>query len=518
MAYQPPARTHSDGSELLQNPERINADIQDKNSIVQAKIDMFDELKEQTIDLIKTEFDELWTILSRKETQLISEAQNAFDESLAEQKQFLKKTKDLCDSVKNLQTEVEQVLPIEDPREINAYSRKFEGISERLNENVQMLTEPVFISDDGARVNLNTLRIGKIENQPCFRQTPSEDALTELSSNLPDLKINDSDTIALHRQGSDMQMSIITSFIWENGRLVVTDKSNKKLKIFTETGTFLYDILFSNAEPYCVAILKSNPQGDTYAVTFPKLKYIYFVFFADSEDSPPRVMSYGATAVGYSGISRGPDDTTMFATVVSSSGEPRVDLLNAKCEPIRTFNRDAYGQLMFSFPRYVLYKSNTIIVSDHKMNAVLFLDFEGRLLGKYTGFRGQHLVNPFDITVDGEGNVFVVDGKTSNIHVFDKKFRIITVINCGLSLFNVRLISYDERTNRLAITHGGGDVTLYLVRSDFTIKEFDLDESDGLSGVPSGGLSPRSPSTGHNAGIEGLIVPETQCRAPSPGF
>ena len=71
------------GSHLLEDIGRCKADIENKVSTVRAKIDMFDELKEQTIDQIKAQFDAARAILSKKESELVNEAKTAFGDSLA---------------------------------------------------------------------------------------------------------------------------------------------------------------------------------------------------------------------------------------------------------------------------------------------------------------------------------------------------------------------------------------------------------------------------------------------------
>ena len=73
----------------------------------------------------------------------------------------------------------------------------------------------------------------------------------------------------------------------------------------------------------------------------------------------------------------------MFATVVSNSGEPRVDHLNVLGQVLKSFTKDSYGHSMFSFPRYILVNANTVIVSDHIMNAVLLLNTSGLPKGRY---------------------------------------------------------------------------------------------------------------------------------------
>ena len=366
MSHQQVTHGSDAGSHLLEEIGRCKADIENKISTVRAKIDMFDELKEQTIDQIKAKFDAARAILSKKESELVHEAQTALGDSLAKQQHFVKDSVAVIDAVKNLEKEVETSLPLGDQIVINKFYGKFKAIAKDSKRTGKELAEPVFIPDENAEGSLSQLTLGKIKTQVCFKTDMETFRDLSNSGGIPDLVItHEAETFSLHRADMDLKPSIFSSFVWANGRIVLTDKSNRKLKFFTEDGKFLYDMLFSNAEPYCVAVLNKTPKGDTYAITFPKNKYIYFVFLADSGETPPSVLSYLATYVGYSGVTRDPNSESIFATVVSNSGEPRVDHLNVLGQVLKSFTKDSYGHLMFSFPRYILVNANTIIVSDH---------------------------------------------------------------------------------------------------------------------------------------------------------
>ena len=338
----------------------------------------------------------------------------------------------------------------------------------------------------------------------------------------PELKISDRDTFSLHRPGVDQKESIITSIIWKNRKIVATDKSNKKLKIFTDEGLFLHDIIFSNAEPYCVApidtVVDKNDGVEKFCVTFPKVKYLYFVCYESQvKNKAPTIWFYLQTQVGYSGVSAGYFKNQILCTVVSNSGDPRVDFVDFKGNILKTIANPN----LFSFPRYILTKSNAIIASDYKLNQVIFLDYNGVVLGQYRGARGHSLVNPYDITIDGEGNVYVMDGKTGDVHVTDAQLRTIGIIQCGSKLLRPRLLEYDAITNRLAIMHGAGEVTMYPVTPNYTIEEFDTGENNHHES--SGNLAPGddSPTVKRRswAGSEGLLMaPQDNSGRLSPGF
>ena len=506
-------------SALLQAVEEAKEDIQHRISTTRTKIDMQSELKDQLVDDIKAVFDDMHATLTTRETKLIETAQEEYEESVKCQNEFLKHSGDIVESVNQLYSEIKHALPIKDEITVNTYRRKLEAVQKQFNRSSEKVFEPVFAADDRERKIVLGLRIGKIE-----RKTLEEGYRNKDWADLkPELKVTDTGIFSLHKGEADLKESIISSLVWANGRLVVTDKSNRKLKIFTEEGEILHNIVFSNAEPYCVALVDSANYVDKFAITFPKTKYVYFVNSSLAEISkPPWVSFYMETEVGYSGVARGPHPNTIFGTVVSNSGEPRIDVVDFSKKILKTFKLDPYGQPLFSFPRYILVNANTIIVSDHIMNAVIFLDLKGQLLGRYTGFEGQPLIKPFDIAFDGLNNVYVLDGKTGHIHVIDSKFRVVTIIKCGRTLLNPRLLEYDLTTNRLAIIYAGGTLSIYPVKSECTIEEFEIDDPAQLTGHAFGPLSPGDISPRdkrRSAGSEGfLLLPEGGDRAPSPGF
>ena len=220
------------GSHLLEEIRGCKADIENKVSTVRAKIGMFDELKEQTIDQIKSQFDAARAILSKKESELVHEAQTAFGDSLAKQKHFVKDSGAVVDAVNNLEKEVETFLPLGDQIVINKLYRKFEYIAKDSKRTSNKLAEPGFIPDENTEGSLSQLTLGKIKTQVYFKTDMETFRDPSNSGGIPDLVFtHEAETFSLHRADMDLKPSIFSSFVWANGRIVLTDKSNRIVEI-----------------------------------------------------------------------------------------------------------------------------------------------------------------------------------------------------------------------------------------------------------------------------------------------
>ena len=535
MHQQPLERDQDDGSSLFETIDTLKDDMYDKLTICRSKIEMRSELLDQSVDTIKSAFEDLHAMLKKREDALIDALKVAEIDSVKSQEKFIKDAEAFRDSVYDIEDEIKQQVPTDNQIAVNAYRRRLEAMSGQLKGMLGYVFEPVFERTTREERILEGLRVGHVKTTSLFTRGGETDANAianyeeDGATPNPVLKVGDTGTFSLHRPGVDQNESIITSIVWKNGKIVATDKSNKKLKFFTEDGQFLHDIIFSNAEPYCVAsvdnVVEINDGVEKFCVTFPKVKYLYFVCYESQvKDKPPTIWFYLQTQVGYSGVSAGIVKNQILCTVVCNSGDPRVDIVDFQGNVLKTVGIDCLGsrrRSIFNFPRYILTNSNAIIVSDYKMNEVSFLDYNGVVLGQYRGVRGHPLVNPYDITVDGEGNVYVMDGKTGDVHVTDARFKTISIIRCGAKLLRPRLLEYDTITNRLAITHGAGDVTIYPVTPNYTIEEFGTRERTHNGSMEKLAPGEGSPTIKRRswAGSEGLLMaPQDINGRASPGF
>lgn len=533
---------HDDGSSLFETIDTLKDDIYDKITICRSKVEMRSELLEQSVDTIKSTFDDLRAHLKKREDALIDALKVAEEDSFKSQETFIKDAEAFRDTVYDLEDEIKSSIPIPNQIAVNAYQRRLEAMSGQLKGMLGNAFEPVFERNTQEVRFFEGLRVGHIKTGALFNNVKVNAAASDVEDGAmpnpelkisdtkampsPELKISDTDTFSLHRPGVDINESIITSIVWKNRKIIATDKSNRKLKIFSDEGLFLHDIIFSNAEPYCVApidtVVDMNDGVEKFCVTFPKVKYLYFICYESQvKNKPPTIWFYLQTQVGYSGVSAGYFKNQILCTVVSNSGDPRVDFVDFKGNVLKTISVDSARRNVFSFPRYIITNANSIIVSDHKQNEVAFLDYNGVVLGQYRGVRSHPLVNPYDITVDGEGNVYVMDGKTGDVHVIDAELRTIGIIHCGSKLIDPRLLEYDAFTNRLAITHGAGEVTMYPVTPNYTVAEFNTGESTNHGSSAKLAPGDDSPIMKRRswAGSEGLLMaPQGTNGRASPGF
>ena len=401
-----------------------------------------------------------------KEQLLLSQTKELFDKCSLDLQTNLSESKSIVSEVAQMQANTGE-MKSEGTLDAAAVPtrNRYEELQTKVLHMQNKQTCPVFTPISGDRNTMDVLHFGKYTLQSKFASEDAPPSYME-SCYMPE-------NYSTHRN-NDQHISFLTSMIWKNGRIIVTDKANKKVKFFQEMGNFIHELLFPNAEPYGICYTYTAGSKDHFIVTFPKLKVIYSVSIYLS----PTVDGHSYTAVGYTGITRGMRDTTLVATVVSGQDGPRVDLINYQGHLLRTFGLYPTGQPIFSFPRYVLVNAGVIIVSDWRLNRILFLREEnGQIVAEYKGSHEHPLLNPYDITLDAKGNIRVLDGKTGHIHVVDRQCRLVDVVPYTSSLLNPRLLAYNSGGHRIAVSHGAGDIKIFsTTRSSAT--------SSSMSSVP----------------------------------
>lgn len=158
------------------------------------------------------------------------------------------------------------------------------------------------------------------------------------------------------------------------------------------------------------------------------------------------------------------------------------------------------GEPLFKFPRFILANQGVIIVSDWRKDCVIFLhEATGSILKEYRGTREQPLANPYDISLDADGSVYIMNGKNGAIHVLDSQCNLVDVITETSYLLSPKLISYDSSSGRLAVTYGAGDIRSF----NHCVRKPLHDLSTHLAQPPS---------------VLALPTMDANVKCPSPGF
>ena len=296
----------------------------------------------------------------------------------------------------------------------------------------------------------------------------------------------------------------LTSMIWINGKIIVADKANKKVKFFGLNGDFLQEMVFDNNEPYGVSYLTTDfGTEESYAVTLPKKKSMYFISITQNGSLAPRFKYEVFTKIGYSGIAC--TNKVLFASAVNID-YPRVDILNFIGEVLRSMALDINQHPLFSYPRYIVADGNIGVVSDWRQNKITFVrQQDSAILGSYSGTSAHPLTDPYDVTVDGKGYIFIMDGRTGKVHVIDRTFHVVRMIEETGQLLSPRLLAFDSHSGNLAVSYSGGRVKCLTAPT----------------AVPNyGHVTPHGPNTvtGMMDNMQLSPPSDSHQRCPSPGF
>ncbi|XP_060560869.1 uncharacterized protein LOC132720701 isoform X2 [Ruditapes philippinarum] len=298
------------------------------------------------------------------------------------------------------------------------------------------------------------------------------------------------------KRSKDMNPCFVTGFLWANHMFVVSDKGNKKVKFFTEYGDFLGELMFTDASPYGICHMKDT----CVAITLPKVRQIYI---AQVNNMKAEILSSFYTHVGYAGLCKGHDGYTFIASMASNTpGESQVDIIGFRGEVLMSFKSDPKLQTpLFSFPRYVAAFQGALIISDWRKDCVIFLHVAtGSVLKEYRGTKESPLTNPYDIALDNQGNVYILNGKDGTVHVVDTQCNLTDVIRDTSELLNPRLLAYNDEAGLLAVTYGAGDIKTYYHR------------------VPLPETAKPSISSHDTPAFLSPPIPDATARSPSPAF
>lgn len=353
---------------------------------------------------------------------------------------------------------------------------KYNSMQDRLATLQKGVVQPVFHPTEEDLLVVKGMEIGKFEQTETLNAPPITGFPTQ-------------------RTGLDMNPCFLTGLLWVNNIFVVSDKANKRVKFFTEGGQFLGELMFTNALPYGIC----HMTGHTFAVTLPKVRQIYFARLGNGKAD---VISSFQTMVGYAGLSKYDENSLLTSMASNTPGESHVDIIGFRGEVFKSFHNDPVLRApLFKFPRFITSFQGVLIISDWRKDCVIFLHAAtGSILKEYRGTAEHHLVNPYDITLDSRGNVYILNGKDGTVHVLDLQCNLIDVIKETSELLNPRLIAYNDAAGLLAVTHGAGDIqTFYhVVPAPVSV------QPENTSNNSPSFLSPPKPNF--------------DARCPSPGF
>ncbi|XP_045175588.2 uncharacterized protein LOC123536455 [Mercenaria mercenaria] len=463
---------------LQENLEFFSDDVRDFKDALNQKLDDVETRRAQERDKITRMTNDMKITIQRVEDKLVAENYLLFSQYEEYLKMSIDSSSQMEKELSAIRSEAEDAVlsGTKDETKEGILLHKYDSLQDRLVALQKGAVPPVFkpVKEDLLVVksmDIGTFEHNEAQSEPLTIAFPSQRAV-------------------------DVGHCFLTGLLWINNMFVVSDKANKKLKFFEENGSFLGELLFTNALPYGVCHIKDN----SFAVSLPKARQIYIVCI---QDKTARVLSSFQTYVGYAGLCKGLRVGSMIATMASNTpGESHVDIIGFRGEVFLSFKNDPQlGLPLFKFPRYVEAFQGVLIISDWRKDCVIFLHVTtGSILKEYRGTRDHPLINPYDVSLDERGNVYILNGKDGSVHVVDVQCNLTDVIKETSELLNPRLIAYDDASGRLAVTYGAGDIKTYHHRVPVPVE-----------------VEPESPPP-HSPSF--LLPPKSDAhaRCPSPGF
>ncbi|KAK3576438.1 hypothetical protein CHS0354_025200 [Potamilus streckersoni] len=247
---------------------------------------------------------------------------------------------------------------------------------------------------------------------------------------------------------NDGNNCLITALkIWDDDRVFLADNANKKLKLFASRGQLACSVSCQYA-PWDFDFMDKNKC----AVTFPNERRIKFFIVTDTVTPAGFII----TEKGCIGICKALD----HLIVSFNSGAVKVITQGGEVKMSIKANR-------FSKPEFLAFntKSNKIYVSDYNNHNVTALKYEhGSILP------GSLFVYPISgpkgVTVDSEGNMYVVGYWASTIHKVGEEGNLVKILLDSLK--RPLLITFSSNEDRFAVVEetNPNEVKFYKLTND----------------------------------------------------
>nr|KAG5689924.1 hypothetical protein BaRGS_015612 [Batillaria attramentaria] len=236
------------------------------------------------------------------------------------------------------------------------------------------------LKETGQRQILEKLEETPTEQPPSYG-TQSVDPMTATALRLMSIKPR----IDKFATNGDTEKTWITNIlVTDNGRIVMADRSNMKVKVSLMTGVSCVKL---NVRPWALAMLDAN----LVAVTSLGDKVIRLVDVTNE----PVVVQEIRTEKRYRGICGNNQDDTLVVSCPAEGDTPAsVDVIARDGHVMRTIMSGEGSGLRL--PDYLFVRDGDVLVSDSSANAVFRVDLaSGRLT--YT-YRHEDLVYPLQVT------------------------------------------------------------------------------------------------------------------------
>ena len=273
----------------------------------------------------------------------------------------------------------------------------------------------------------------------------------------------------------DREVGYAVGVKWIGERIIMADRWNKRLKLYSSSGKFLQQMTFGwSSEPWDVAVIPLDPAQQRpkffdkkeprfCLVPIPKNNTISKIMVP--HEGKLEIAASIRTAEGYACLAYNPSNSTMVCGVCQPFGLPRVDVLDYfKPNVLKSYALGDHRKQLFTYPRSIdISQFGTIVVCDWTQHCVLFIRNDGFILGCYRGTPEKPLREPIGTSIDSSGLVYVADKKTHSIHIMRLDGSAVCIMGTDVDLYEPREISVspDHTTPKFALSHGSGLVTIF---------------------------------------------------------
>ena len=244
----------------------------------------------------------------------------------------------------------------------------------------------------------------------------------------------------------------------KDGRIMLADRTNKKLKLFKSNFNLEAELLLSS-RPWDVTAISDTEI----AVSLPEESHngqIIFVSISKKNMVTTRGFYTDEPCYGIHYVNN------KILGVAYDGDPPSLKVMSLEGEELTYVSVDEDGFTLFSKPIYVTSNDSgtEIFVTDERLGCVVNLTEKGELHFTYSAMDLGHAAG---IATDNEGNIYVCGNTSNSVHVVSPTGNRVKVLVTGESISYPRAIAYEPKEKKLLVTQGDkDDVKVYSLAPD----------------------------------------------------
>ena len=231
-----------------------------------------------------------------------------------------------------------------------------------------------------------------------------------------------------------------------DGRILLADRTNRKLKLFSSSFNAESELLLSS-KPWDVTVISDKEV----AVSLPAESQIQFVSVSQTNMAATRAFYTDEPCFGIHYV----DGKIMGVTY--DGDPPNLKIMSVEGQELTYASVDEDGFTLFSKPVYVASNANgsEIFVVDERLGCVVNLTEKGE---RHFTYAAMDLGHAAGIATDNEGNIYICGNTSNTVHVLSPEGNRIKVLVTGEDISYPRAIAFEPKEQRLLVTQGDKDI------------------------------------------------------------